>query len=69
MDITDDTELLGIQLTRLQWREVRKALKTRRTYVNNGIKQGTATQQDRIMIDAIIDLIAKELDETPSPFP
>lgn len=51
-----------MQLTRLQWREIRKALKTRRTYVSKGIKQGTATDYDRIMIDAIIDLIGSELE-------
>jgi hypothetical protein len=55
--MADDTELISGELTRMQWSEIKKALNKRRAYVNRGIREGTATQQDRIMVDAIISYI------------
>jgi hypothetical protein len=53
-DAADDNTLLTATLTKRQWREIKKALQKRRSYINDGIRKGTATQQDRIMVDAVI---------------
>lgn len=56
-EMTADSDLLTATLTRKQWQEIRKALISRRSLLNKGIREGTATVQDRMMADAIIDQI------------
>jgi hypothetical protein len=58
------TEILSAEFTRLQWMEIKKALQTRKQFVNKGTRLGTASVDDVRMLEALIqdirELLKKE---------
>lgn len=48
------TELLTAEFTRLQWKEIKKALRTRRQFLRKGVREATVFIDDVRMVEALI---------------